>query len=61
MRNMDGFMYDILPWNIRKEIHKREDEWEDWDDLKVAAWVYTFLGKMYSYDPDYRFLDETIP
>lgn len=57
MRKIDVYAYDNLPESIKNIIRKREDDWQNWDDEQLVAFMYTQLGMSYSYDPNYMYAD----
>ena len=57
MRKIDGFLYDSLPPKIKNFIRCREEDWQNWTDEQVGAYIYTQLGLNYSFDPNYRYGD----
>ncbi len=60
MRSIDTFVYDnLLPQNIKQLIHKNEDRWQNFTDEELIRWVYIELGKMYSFDCEYRYARDT--
>lgn len=56
MRTIDGYMYDAMsPQWLKKMIRDGEPQWQNFDDEELMRWLYTQLGKKFSFDRKYRY------